>query len=611
LTQLERASIGGVPVFFADGPPPFVGSLVVRVGRADETAATGGITHLVEHLALPVTGRRALDWNGSVDNILTSFWASGDADLVLPFLAETSARLGALPLERLETERSVLLAEEALQGPNPTRLAFALRFGPREHGLVGYDEYGLRALEADEIAAWARTRFANGNAALWLTGPPDELGVELPHGEAQLAPQPRELDGLAWPAFYPEGPFGVVAFSVLARRSNAFAAAVSILEHRVQERIRYELGLSYAPAAEFVPLTAELVHVVVAIDTMAANSGRVIEETLAVLQTLAFDGPTDEELDDERRFAHRALTEPTAIPAQLFYATAQHLLGAELVQPAELVRQRKELGREAIAAALAQALETLLVIAPPATARPDRLAEYPLTSTTKVSGRVLPSRGFGFHRSRLPQLVVGDEGVTIRVAEARQVTARFDDCVLALRYPDASRTLLTSDGFFVGVDPSVWRNGRAAIRAIDAALPPGLTVRMEPALTERVDAVQELADESFKRRLLVDEEVELLPERLEEGELPLAFLSTTKGLRAGLLVATDRRLIFFARIFGETWLEWPYDSVEDVRLQRGFLGSTLRVVAAGDEVSFGEHKKRDAEAFVAAVRPLLRQERIL
>ena len=64
---------------------------------------------------------------------------------MLPFLADTARRLVALPLERLETERSILLAEEALQGPNPTRLAFALRFGPQRHGLTGYDEYGLRA----------------------------------------------------------------------------------------------------------------------------------------------------------------------------------------------------------------------------------------------------------------------------------------------------------------------------------------------------------------------------------------------------------------------------------------------------------------------------------
>ena len=607
MTQVERASVGGVQVFFADGPPSFGGSLLVRVGRSDETAATGGISHLVEHLALPVTGRRALHWNGSVDNILSSFWATGDADLVLPFLAETAERLGALPLERLETERNILLAEEALQGPNPTRLAFALRFGPREHGLVGYDEYGLRALEAEDVAAWARTRFVTGNAAIWLTGTPEELRADLPPGGRRAAAEPRELDDLALPAFYPEGPFGMVAFSLLARRSSAFAAAVNILEHRVQERIRYELGLSYSPAAEFMPLTDELVHTVVAIDTMAANSDRVIEETLTVLETLAADGPTEEELDDERRFADRSLTDPTEIPGHLFYAAAQHLLGAELVQPAELVRQRKELGREEIAAALAEALETLLVIAPPATARPYRLAEYPLTTAAPINGRVFPSRGFGVRRSRLPQLVVGDEGVTIRTADASRITARFDECVVALRYPDTSRTLLTSDGFFVGVDPAMWRNGRDAVRAIDAALPPDLTIRMEPALTERVDAVHELADASLNGRRFVGEEVELLPERLEEGESPVALLSTTKGLRTGLLVATDRRLIFFARVLGEVWLEWDYGSIKDVRVRRGLLGSVLRVLPAREEeITFSGHKRREAEAFVETVRQRLR-----
>ena len=324
--------------------------------------------------------------------------------------------------------------------------------------------------------------------------------LRLPPGELLLAPEPRELEELELPAFYPEGPFGVVAFSLLARRSSAFAAAVSILEHRVQERIRYELGLSYSPTAEFMPLTGDLVHTVVAIDTMAGNSDRVVEETLAILHTLAVDGPTEEELDDERRFADRSLTDPTQIPGHLFYATAQHLLGAELVQPAELVRQRKELSGEEIAAALAGTIETLLVIAPPTTARPEQLAEYPLASTDTRQRPHLPSSGFRVRRSRLPQLVLGDEGVTIEVAEDRRITARFDECVAVLRYPDISRTLLTSDGFFVGIDPSHWRNGRAAIRAIDAALPAELMVRMEPELTERVDAVQEVADASFKRR---------------------------------------------------------------------------------------------------------------
>ena len=126
--------------------------------------------------------------------------------------------------------------------------------------------------------------------------------------------------------------------SLLARRSSAFSAAISTLDHRVRERIRYDLGLSYSPTAEFMPLTDELVHVVVVVDTMVQNADRVIEETLEVLDVLAADGPNEEELDDERRFAERSLTEPAEIVGHVAYAAAQHLLRAEFVQPAELAR---------------------------------------------------------------------------------------------------------------------------------------------------------------------------------------------------------------------------------------------------------------------------------
>ena len=605
MTELQRATLGNVPVFYADSPPPFVGSLLFRVGRADERAPSLGVSHLVEHLALPITGRRAVTFNGSVDNLLTTFWAAGDADLVLPFLSGTAARLGSLPLERLETERSILLAEEATQGPNPTRLAFALRFGPSHHGLTGYDEYGLRTLAASDVDAWARRHFVDGNAAIWLTGPPDGLELELQAGPALQPPEPVELDEIVWPAFYPEGPWGVLAFSLLARRSSAFSAAVSVLEHRIQERIRYELGLSYSPTAEFMPLTKDLVHVVIVADAMAVNSSRVVEETLEVLDAVAADGPDEEELDDERRFAERSLRDPTEVPGQLFYSAASRLLGAEFEQPAALARTRAELSSEEVAGALREALDTLLVIAPPDTARPERLEAYPLESRSVLTGRVHHARGFGVRRSRLPQLVVGDEGVVIRPSEDRHVTARFDDCVAALRTPDGTRTLLTRDGFYVTVDPSLWRDGREAVRAIDAALPDAVTVRMEPEETEKVDTVEEVADASLKRRWLVSEELELLPERLEEGELPIRFLSATKGMRAGLLAATDRRLVFFARIFGEEWLEWPYDRLRGLRRTRGLLGTKLRLELDDGDVTFGELKKRDVDAFVAAVQPLL------
>ena len=605
MAELQRTSIGTTPVFFAEAPPPFVGALVFRVGRADERAATCGITHLVEHLSLPVTGRRALAYNGSVDNIVTSFWATGDADLVLPFLAATADRLRALPLERLETERNVLLAEEAVQGPNPVRLAFALRFGPQEHGLTGYEEYGLLAVDAEQVAEWSETRFTAGNAAVWLTGSPDGLDLALAPGPPRPAPEPSQLAEIEWPAFYAEGPYGVVAFSLLARRSDAFAAAISTLDHRVRERIRYDLGLSYSPTAEFLPLTDELVHVVVVIDTMAANADRVVEETLQVIDVLAANGPNEEELDDERRFAERSLSDPTEIAGHLSYSAAQHLLGAGFLQPAELARSRSALGAEDVAAALREAVGSLLVIAPPETVRPERLAPYPLRSTHAVTGRVHRPRGVG-RPGRLPQLVVGPDGVTLRTEPDRHVTALFDSCRLAIRYPDGSRTLLTDDGFFVPIEPEEWRDGRGIVRAVDAAIPEERTVRLDAEATQTADAVEEVAHAWLRRRWLVSDELAALPERLAEDERPLAFLSATKGLRAGLLAVTDRRLLFFARIFGEEWIEWRLDEITSVHGTRGPLGGRrLLVSVGGEDVEFGELKKHDVERFVDLVAPLL------
>jgi hypothetical protein len=52
LPEVRRSEVGGVPVFWADAPRPYEVQLLFRMGRADETLATSGITHLVEHLAM-------------------------------------------------------------------------------------------------------------------------------------------------------------------------------------------------------------------------------------------------------------------------------------------------------------------------------------------------------------------------------------------------------------------------------------------------------------------------------------------------------------------------------------------------------------------------------
>ena len=100
--EIQQADWDGIPVLWAEAPAPFIGALMFRVGRADETLRTSGLTHLVEHLALSKFERGPYEYNGRVEVALTAFWASGEPDEVLRYLTEVAHELSDLPLERLD-----------------------------------------------------------------------------------------------------------------------------------------------------------------------------------------------------------------------------------------------------------------------------------------------------------------------------------------------------------------------------------------------------------------------------------------------------------------------------------------------------------------------------
>ena len=63
----------------------------------------------------------------------------------------------------------------------------------------------------------------------------------------------------------------MIAFSLLAQRSSALRPGSASSSHRIQERVRFELGLSYDVGGEYMPLTADLVHVIVVFDATDAE----------------------------------------------------------------------------------------------------------------------------------------------------------------------------------------------------------------------------------------------------------------------------------------------------------------------------------------------------
>jgi hypothetical protein len=537
--------------------------LVIRTGRADETLPTAGVTHLVEHLALPATSRRTLEFQGSVDNILTQFVATGDPAKVGAFLTQTAEQLRSLPRERLESERRILLAEEATQPYSAVRLAYALRFGPAGQGLTGYDEWGLRRLSADDVQAWSNGRFVSGNAALWLTGaPPDELAPVLPDGGAVLAPEPKDLDDLRLPALSREGADGSFLLSLVAERSHAFKLALGVLEHRLRDHLRYRLGLTYGVEVVFMPMTATSVHVAVIADAAGASATRAVQEAREVVADLAANGPTVEELEHEWLEAREQAGDPHDL-SSLYYETVQLLLGAPDEPEPERLAAREAVTSHEVAAAMAAAAASMLVIAPLDTPDLDGLAEYPLSSSTRVEGRRYRLRGNPLRReARDVSLTASDEGFTLAAAGGFARTVLYRSAALARRNDDGSRTLVSHDGFFVSVDPADWRDGNRLIAAIDASIDPAIVVAETPALDRMRRRVEELADEYLQHRRWIKDELEALPALLEEGEEPRMLLKGWMGWSFGVVALTDRRVV---HVYGhELKADVPLASIQTV-----------------------------------------------
>ena len=545
-----RAEIAGVPAFVVpDGPRVPVVGLTFRVGRADETAATSGLSHLVEHLALPATTATLFDFNGTVDTLFTSLFASGDLHDLREFVVTTSGLLRNLPEERFETERRILVAEESTRSTGGARQALALRFGPVGHGLPGYFEYGLRRAEWPEVASWASTRFTRASAAFWLSGATiDDLGLEfeLPGGgPRQEPPLPREIDDLSTPGVYAAGSSVGVCLSLLADRRAATRIALDIYADALRERLRYELALSYSIEHDLHALTADVSHLCVTADVADEHIATWLEEATTILEQLAADGPSEDVLARTKARYRRYDRDEPAATGWAAMCAEWELVGRPVPTHADHTAQYDAVTTEAVAQALDGMRASLLVLGPDGAPVPAGFAEYPVHSSARLDGRRHrpASRRDRMRRHlRDVELFSSQDGVA-SVSEAGWVTAPYARTVLCIRGED-QRTLLTDDGFFLPIFASAWTHGSELIDEIDRAIPADLVVPDWPAADPSATAVHELARSTFRRTWLVSEELELLPALLEEGEELLVLAKASRGWNLGLLALTDRRLHF-------------------------------------------------------------------
>jgi hypothetical protein len=322
--------------------------------------------------------------NGTVTANLTAFVAEGTQRETKDFLRDVGRWLSTPHLERLEIESRVLESEAAMSSGGPLVPAMRLRFGPSGYGLVGYDQYGLRRLGEEEVAAWIRDRFTSENAAIWLTGPLDDVDVALPGGR-RVPPPPLNPLVIAWPVHSAIGDQSA-ALHFLLHRTPAHTVALAILGRRAERRLRYERGVSYSVTGLYEALTADEAHALLMADSRPGTAPSVTEDLLAVLDDLGREGPTEEEVRGE--VGRHADPDKSDSVAALAAAARDVLLDTPVLWTNELADAFASVTPEAVCAAARGLWERMLVLGAPSPRR--GIEAYPDGTGDVIEGETFP-----------------------------------------------------------------------------------------------------------------------------------------------------------------------------------------------------------------------------
>ncbi|GIJ75062.1 M16 family metallopeptidase [Virgisporangium ochraceum] len=467
--------VDGVPTLVAKTSGPMQAGLVFRVGRADETLPTAGITHLVEHLTLHRQGVADYHYNGATGVTTTTFLTQGAPESVVAFLHGVCAGLRDLPTERLATEKQIIETEAAGRGLSMTDEVALWRHGARDFGLVGYPEFGMRTLTAERVVDWAATRFTRGNAVLWVAGDdiPAGLRLDLPDGTRRALP--AESSALpVTPAYFPAGA-NAVLLDATVTRGAASVAYTRLLERALFRELRHERGLSYVASADYRTDGRPRATVTAVADAQRGSVDALLDAFLGEVRALRDTGVTPEELDAVRALTLEQLRSADIEASRLPQRAVDLLSGLPGTTTEQLIAEVEALTVDRIRKVARKVDRSALLMVPESVPRPPAGFEAaPTVSRFAVTGKRYRSRN---HHGVV--LVHGDDGISI-TTPAGPVTVLFEECAAMLRFPDGGRQLIGADAINVTIEPSLYPVPAGALAAVDAAVGPAATVDLPP-----------------------------------------------------------------------------------------------------------------------------------
>lgn len=487
--MIRHTEVDGVPTVIAPARGPMRAGLVFRVGMADETLSTSGITHVVEHLALSGFALPDYHANGRTEMINTHFYVKGSADEVSTFLTSTCDALTSLPINRFETEKTIVRTEAARRGNAANWEHVVKRYGALGYGLANGDDFGVGVLQPREVVEWAADWFTRENAVLWIAGDdvPKGLRLRLPGGVRRPAPRATSMPSLL-PAYF-HSDDGQVSMDAVVPRSTAAVVLSTVIERRLFQTLRQERGGSYLATAAYQPRDADHATITALADTLPEKQDVVVDGFIEVLMALkAGDVPTSDvtaartqlrtALSDPDFEADTMVTTATDLLNRGRYSTVEELLAeADAVIPSDV----HEVAVEAMGSALLQL---------PSGYEADEagFAQISMYSPVVAAGH----RYSTFEPSELG-LVIGNTGVSLIFPDGA-FTVRYDECVVMEAWPHGARNLIGADGRVVPVNTRRFAVDPRAIAVIDAGVPASVVVWRPPlpeATAEAVDTVAE------------------------------------------------------------------------------------------------------------------------
>lgn len=484
---LPTATLDGVPVLW--GPHPdgeYAAGLVFRVGRADETLATSGITHLVEHLALHEHGMSDLHYNGTTADLFTHFFVHGTEEHVTEYLHGVCAGLRNLPVQRMETEKR-LLANEAEGRSGGSSVLY--RHGAQGHGLAAYPELGLHGLGPDQVRAWAARHFTAGNAALWISGEkiPPGLRLDLPEGP-RVAPPALTSALPTTPAWFGARGNALVASGLLPRDATAQVFA-QVLDRALFRDLRQRDGISYRAGTDYSPLDRDTAVVWAIADCAPEHRAALVGAYADTVARLRFRGPTETELSAAIEAVTKGLRDPSIESHRLPSLAHNLLLDRPSETTARLLAESEAVTVDDVRAMAQRFHDTSLVQVPSTGLSWAGHERAPDTSLGEpVAGRTLAVTAPGG-----VELVAGSDGITRHVEGDAHATVRFGEVAAMLRYPDGGRELIGLDGVRVAVEPTLTKVPADVTASIDHAVPTDRVVpmpRRDPSEMPRLQVPQ-------------------------------------------------------------------------------------------------------------------------